>query len=103
VSPLGKRTANRESPTRRDFAAYLRVCVTESGKKTGGGETRFPSYIYTPLVNARESRDWSFRVRGERGPGAGDARLSLLATIIKVLIALVTRARERSGVRRAAG
>jgi hypothetical protein len=84
-----------------------RVTGAISAHIAGGysrGASRVQALCYEQaLAAARESRDWYFKVRGELGPGAGDARLSLLATIIKVLIALVTRARERSQARRAVG
>ena len=46
------------------------------------------------LGAARASRDAYFKVRSALGPGAGDARLSLHTVIIKVMIALLTRARS---------
>jgi hypothetical protein len=51
------------------------------------------------LGAAREARDAYFRVRSALGPGGGDSRLSLLATIIKILAALLTKARLRTAVR----
>ena len=51
-------------------------------------------YYEMALGAARESRDRYFKVRGVLGQGAGDSRLSLHTTIIKVLVALMTRARE---------
>ena len=63
-----------------------------------GSRDRALFYEYA-LGSARESRDWYFKVREELGQSAGDARLSLLTTIVKVLIVLVTRARTRTSGR----
>lgn len=57
-------------------------------------------YYEQALGAARESRDWYFKVRGVLGQGAGDSRLSLHTTIIKVLVALMVRAREGAAARK---
>jgi hypothetical protein len=57
-------------------------------------------YYEMALGASRESRDWYFKVRGVLGQGAGDSRLSLHTTIIKVLVALMTKARETGAGRR---
>ena len=64
-----------------------------------GSRDRIQHYEYA-LGAAKESRDWYFKVRGVLGQGAGDARLSLHATIIKVLVALMTKARETGAGRK---
>jgi four helix bundle protein len=45
------------------------------------------------LGSAREARDWYFKARPYLGPQATAARLTLLATIIKVLLVLVAKTR----------
>lgn len=59
-------------------------------------------YYEMALGAARESRDRYFKVRAVLGPGAGDSRLSLHTTIIKVLVALMTKVKE-AGLARKSG
>jgi four helix bundle protein len=56
-------------------------------RNTGRDRARFYSYA---LGSARESRDWYYKSRFRLGEALCDGRITVLAEIIKLLIAIVT-------------
>jgi len=100
AAELGSRDAERLGGNRAflELSDQLKRSTGSIGVNIAEGYSRLSRrdrsrfYEYA-LGSARESRDWYFKVRDHLGPEASEARIALHTTLIKILTALVVRAR----------
>ncbi len=102
LSDLGWLDATRLMQDRRTRGLsdqlYRAVCSISAniaeGYSRGSGRDRARFYEYA-LGSARESRDWYFKSRHVLGNSVMEHRLSLLAQIIRLLLTIIPRQRQR--------
>ncbi|NOZ29501.1 MAG: four helix bundle protein [Chloroflexi bacterium] len=102
LSDLGWLDATKLMQDRRTHGLsdqlYRAVCSISAniaeGYSRGSGRDRARFYEYA-LGSARESRDWYFKSRYVLGNSVMEHRLNLLAQIIRLLLTIIPRQRQR--------